>query len=148
MLMRKLEAFRSNRQLAPLNKVMKEVIDGLAKPENVALWREGIEKFNPETGSEAFSNYAGFRNQMVSRAAEVVSGGNFNGDARYAANDLEETLDPRRVAAYINQVPVGATPEQTKVLAAEFFNTNHQAVVQQRQALFQPENNARRMSVG
>jgi hypothetical protein len=130
-----LQNFRSDRQLKPISEVMISVQAGLADRENIRNWQRGIEKFDPVTGDGAFSSYAGFSRSMVSAAAEAASHASFDGDARFAANDLEVVLDPRSVSLHLKGLSPDAPQGTLDQAAAAYISGSMASAIAERKAL-------------
>ena len=81
--------------------VYEDIISALSNRENITLWKEGVISPNPETASEAYSHFHGFRNAMIDRASKEAAA---DDQRRFFANDIEEVLNPQAVQKYIDQV--------------------------------------------
>lgn len=117
-----IEGYRAAKRLAglqPLTATMGTIVNALASRENINLWKQGIEKFDPASGSEAFSHFEGFRRTVVEEAALAAS--QATGDGRFAANDLEEALSPTRVAGYLSQCHSDATEGDLRRVASTYL---------------------------
>lgn len=107
--------------LRPMTATIGQVIDALSDRKNLDLWKEGVVRFDPVSGSQAYSHFAGFRRAMVDAAAEAASQHGVEGEARFAANDLEEALDPARVSLYLESILPDATEGDLRRSAAAYL---------------------------
>lgn len=120
----------------PLRQVLAQVGAELESPANIQLWQQGIERPDPTNGREAFSNFAGFARRMVSAAATAVS--ECDGEARFAANDLEQALEPARVAAWLATISATDGATERHFSAAEFLEKGMSQAAAERSARFRP----------
>lgn len=81
-------------------RVVKDIIQELANPENLALWKEGVARPNFEATGDGYSHFQGFRQLMVDRAIHEDKGEQDS----FFANDIEAILSPQRVMAFIEQL--------------------------------------------
>lgn len=88
-----IEAYRTKREASDFQSIQADIIDVLSNPQNIALWKHGVESPSSSHFSEAYSHFQGFRNITIDRAADLAAK---SGD-RFLANKVEHVLDPQAV---------------------------------------------------
>lgn len=88
-----IETYRTKREAADFQSIQTDIIEALSNPQNIALWKHGVESPSSSHFSEAYSHFQGFRNITIDRATTVAAKG---GD-RFLANKVEHVLDPQAV---------------------------------------------------
>lgn len=108
----------------PIGSIHGVVVQALCSRPNIELWKAGIENPAPEAG-DAYSHFSGFRQTMVAAAAEAAR--KAEGDSRYAANDLEEALCPKRVSRYLDGIHSDVSEGDLRRSAASFLQSSLEA---------------------
>lgn len=88
-----IEAYRTKREALDFQSIQSDITEALSNPQNIALWKHGVETPSSSHFSDAYSHFQGFRNITIDRASVLAQ----KGADRFLANKVEHILDPHAV---------------------------------------------------
>lgn len=110
-----IEAYRVKHAPNDAHSIQNDIVAALSNPDNIVLWKNGIERPNHTTPSDAYSHFHGFRNLTIDRASVVAQTTD-----RFLANKIEDVLDPHQVQLFVNSLNISERQSALQSKASQF----------------------------